>query len=186
MRREIARLHRQLAVTMIYVTHDQVEAMTLGDRIAVMHAGRVMQVASPSVLYDTPDNTFTAGFIGSPPMNLIPGRAAGGRLLVAGLDASLPLPAGPAEGAEVLLGVRPEHLEIVTADASGEGEGIPAIVEIAEPLGHEVLLGLRAGERELVARVAPDGAPKAGDRVLARPDRGRLLLFDAATGARIT
>ena len=186
MRREIARLHRQLAVTMIYVTHDQVEAMTLGDRIAVMHAGRVMQVASPSVLYDTPANTFTAGFIGSPPMNLIPGRATGDRLLVAGLDASLPLPAGPADGAEVLLGVRPEHLQIVPAGVSGEGGGIPAIVEIAEPLGHEVLLGLRAGDRELVARVAPDGAPKAGDRVLARPDRGRLLLFDAATGTRIT
>ena len=185
MRREIARLHRLLAVTMIYVTHDQVEAMTLGDRIAVMHAGRVMQVASPAVLYERPANTFTAGFIGSPPMNLIPGRAAGGRLVVAGLEASLPVPHGSADAGDVLLGVRPEHLRIVPA-ADGPGDaGIPALVEIAEPLGHEVLLGLRAGDRELVARVPPDNAAAAGDRVLVRPDPARLHLFDAESGTRI-
>ena len=183
MRREIARLHRLLSVTMIYVTHDQVEAMTLGDRIAVMHAGRVMQVASPSVLYATPANTFTAGFIGSPPMNLISGRVTRGRLAIEGLHASIPIPSEPTDGDEVLLGVRPEHLRI-GAPGTG-GEGIPAVVEIAEPLGHEVLLGLRAGDRELVARVPPDGAAAAGDHVLVRPDPARLHFFDGASGVRI-
>ncbi len=183
MRREIARLHRLLAVTMIYVTHDQVEAMTLGDRIAVMHAGRVMQVASPAVLYERPANTFTAGFIGSPPMNLLPARAAGGRIAVEAAGASLPAPAGVPDGTELLLGVRPEHLRVVPA--SEGGAGMPAVVEIAEPLGHEVLLGLQAGDRELVARVPPEAAPAAGDRVVARPDPARVHFFEAGSGARI-
>jgi multiple sugar transport system ATP-binding protein len=183
MRRELARLHRQLGATMIYVTHDQVEAMTLGERIAVMHAGRVMQTASPAVLYETPANTFTAGFIGSPPMNLLPGRIEGGRFFIRGLESALPVPPGAA-GDDVLLGVRPEHLRVVPA-GDGQAEGLPATVEIAEPLGHEVLLGLRAGDFDLVARVGPDGAPRPGDRFLASPDPARVHLFDPGTGARI-
>ena len=186
MRREIARLHRQLGVTMIYVTHDQVEAMTLGDRIAVMHAGRVMQVASPGTIYDAPANTFTAEFIGSPPMNLLPGHLADGRVTVSGFEAVLPVPGVPGSRGDVILGVRPEHLRILPTSASDAATHIPAVVELAEPLGHEVLVGLRAGDRDLVARVAPEGAPHAGDRVAVWPDAARVHLFERASGTRLT
>ena len=191
MRRELARLHRLLRVTMIYVTHDQVEAMTLGDRIAVMSRGRVMQIATPATLYGTPANVFTAGFIGSPPMNLIRGRVADGRLVPAGFPTPIQLPSAIAAaaptGAEVILGVRPEHLRVSSLPAaSTDPTALTATVEIAEPLGHEVLLGLRTGETDLVARIPPTGAPSAGDQVTVSPDPSRLHLFDADSGARLS
>ncbi|HEU5049697.1 MAG TPA: sn-glycerol-3-phosphate ABC transporter ATP-binding protein UgpC [Gemmatimonadales bacterium] len=186
MRRELARLHRHLGATMIYVTHDQVEAMTLGDRIAVMHAGRVMQVAAPGVLYDAPANVFTAGFIGSPPMNLIRGRVEGGRF-AAGTAAAIPLPASvPVTGGrEVVLGVRPEHLGVRRALPGASPGRLAATVEIAEPLGHEVLLGLRADEADLVARIPPGDVPAPGDQVLLEPDAAHLHFFDPGSGDRL-
>ncbi|HLS47119.1 MAG TPA: sn-glycerol-3-phosphate ABC transporter ATP-binding protein UgpC [Gemmatimonadales bacterium] len=187
MRREIARLHRLLGVTMIYVTHDQVEAMTLGDRIAVMNRGRVMQVAPPATLYDTPANLFTAGFIGSPPMNLIPGRVEARTFIPAGIAGRIPLGTAAAatpEGSDLVLGVRPEHLRVASGSPDSAA-GFPATVELAEPLGHEVLLGLRSGTTDLVARMPPTGSVRAGEQVRLTPDQGYLHLFDAASEDRL-
>jgi len=179
MRREIAALHRRLGATSIYVTHDQVEAMTLGDRIVVMHAGRVEQIDTPTALYARPATTFVAGFIGSPPMNLVPLDAVAG----------LPLPPAIATLAagrdRALLGVRPEHVG-VRAEPPAVGEcALVLDLELAEPLGHEALVHGRRGGVELTARVAPQPLPAPGTPLTFTLDPARLHLFDAATGVRL-
>jgi multiple sugar transport system ATP-binding protein len=194
MRRELATLHRRLGATMLYVTHDQVEAMTLGDRIVVMHEGRVRQVDSPANVYDRPHDTFVAGFLGSPPMNLLAGlpvhRDGSWRVqLTAASALELELPpalwaaAERAQSRPVIVGIRPEHL---TAEPIAAGEGpagsILAVVELAEPLGHEQLLHLRAGGLTLAVRGAPGKRPDSGSRVAVRIAPDRLHLFDGATG----
>jgi multiple sugar transport system ATP-binding protein len=194
MRRELAAIHRRLGATMLYVTHDQVEAMTLGDRIVVMHEGRVRQVDTPANVYEHPHDTFVAGFLGSPPMNLLRGALVrdGERRLVqlAGAPAvKIALPerlwraAAAAAGREVILGVRPEHLE-VRAGALGDGS-FPATLELAEPLGHEHLLHLRVGDAKLTARSGPATWPPMGSTLYARPATDRLHLFDAETGVTL-
>ncbi len=186
LRREIGRLHRRLSATMIYVTHDQVEAMTLGDRIVVMQAGHVQQVASPAELYGRPANVFVAGFIGSPPMNLLPGRIEDSAVLLDGGAGSVAFGARPgpeaASGTRVILGIRPEDLGRPASD--GE-PGLDFLVDSVEPLGHEVLVGAKAGTAEVVARMAPRSAPEAGARVRLRPDPERLHFFMEATGQRL-
>jgi multiple sugar transport system ATP-binding protein len=187
MRREIARLHRQLGTTMIYVTHDQVEAMTLGDRIVVLRDGRVQQVADPGELYASPRNAFVAGFIGTPPMNLMAGTLVAGTSPVFrsrdGL-ATLPLDerwrdlVAARSGQAVLLGVRPEDVHPVT-----EG-GFPMRVDLVEPLGNEILIYASVGGVELVSRAAPGRAPVAGTAVRLAPDQGTMHFFDAETGER--
>ena len=183
MRREIGRLHRELGTTMIYVTHDQVEAMTLGDRIAVMSAGRLQQVDTPLGLYERPANLFVAGFIGSPPMNLIPGTVTsaaggqGGRLFRSSSgDVSLVLDRraapGIADGGTVTLGVRPEGLRV-----DGEDAPIRGRVDLVEPLGSETLVHVEVGQTTLVARFTGDGLPRAGDSVGLEPDLGRAHWF---------
>jgi len=160
MRAELARLHARLGTTMVYVTHDQVEAMTLGDRIVVMNQGRVQQVAEPMALYQRPANRFVAGFIGSPAMNFLPGRLTGegfqpeegGAPLAIGSG----LPAGPAT-----LGLRPESLDVDPGlPALGEAE-----LEVVERMGHETLAHFRLFGQTCVARLAPDAALAAGRRV---------------------
>ncbi len=185
LRREIGRLHRRLSATMIYVTHDQIEAMTLGDRIVVMQGGHVQQVATPAELYERPANLFVAGFIGSPPMNLLPGRIEGGKVRLDGGDTLESGAAGGAgapapDGTRVILGVRPEDL--LPADP-GPG-ALACVVESAEPLGHEVLLGARAGSAELVARLPPRTRAEVGAPIGLRPDPARLHYFLEATGER--
>ncbi|NUP54204.1 MAG: sn-glycerol-3-phosphate ABC transporter ATP-binding protein UgpC, partial [Gemmatimonadaceae bacterium] len=156
MRRELAAIHQRLGATMLYVTHDQVEAMTLGDRIVVMHEGRVRQVDTPANVYDHPHDTFVAGFLGSPPMNLLAGTLVqrDGRWLVRLTDAptlELALPpalaaAAPrASSGSVIVGIRPEHLAAGPSDGASASDRITATVELAEPLGHEQLLHLRSG-----------------------------------------
>ena len=199
MRLELARLHARLDATMIYVTHDQVEAMTMGDRIVVMNAGEIQQAAEPMELYRRPANLFVAGFIGSPPMNLIEGRVeghAGGRSFVAGSgrDRSaglrFPLPAAvlamlPADAERVVLGLRAELLTLRPSQRGG-GCFFEAQVELVEPLGAETLLHLRAGEHRLVARAEGASPLRPGAAVAPgfRPEEATY--FDEATGRAIT
>jgi multiple sugar transport system ATP-binding protein len=177
MRSEIRELHQRLGTTTVYVTHDQIEAMTMADRIVVMRDGRISQVGAPLELYDRPTNTFVAGFIGSPSMNLIDGVVQGGRFHAPGID--LPLPALPdvAEGRKITYGIRPEHL---TLSASG----LPVQVVVVEPTGAEIHLVLRAGERELTVVLRERQAFAPGQTLYLAPMPEMIHLFDE-TGERI-
>ncbi len=176
MRTEIRELHQRLKTTTVYVTHDQIEAMTMADKIVVLNAGRIEQVGSPLELYNKPANTFVAGFIGSPKMNLIEGVAKDGRFTAPGLD--LPLPPGAADGRRVTYGIRPEHLALTS-------DGTQAQIVVVEPTGAEIHLVLRAGEQELVAVVRERQAFKPGQVLHVTPDLSQVHLFDTATGERI-
>jgi len=174
MRVELKRLHARLGATMIYVTHDQTEAMTLADRIAVLRAGTLEQVGSPTELYLKPANRFVARFIGTPEMNVVDGKIAGERFQ--GTDFSIPL-SGYSEG-DATLGIRPEDLSIVD---KGDAE---AIVDVVENLGWESLLHLRIGSSELTARVETANAPKPGSGVSLLFRRDRIHLF-SSQGTRL-
>ncbi|HEU4630098.1 MAG TPA: sn-glycerol-3-phosphate ABC transporter ATP-binding protein UgpC [Gemmatimonadaceae bacterium] len=192
-RREIARLHRQLGATVLYVTHDQVEAMTLGDRIVVLNQGRVQQVDTPMGLYERPRNLFVATFIGSPAMNLVNGvlqRTAEHGLRFQGDGGAFEL-ALPADAADIgargtrpaTLGVRPEHLAPVDAARPG---AIRLQLDAVEPLGNEVLLHGRVGELDLTARVIPGPRlPAPGEVVALVPDATHVHLFDRESGLRL-
>jgi multiple sugar transport system ATP-binding protein len=189
MRTEIARLHRSLAATMVYVTHDQVEAMTLGQRIVVMKDGEIQQIDTPMALYRRPANVFVATFLGSPAMNLLRGRvvAEGGKpglALSEGL--MLPLPAADIDpawlGREVDLGLRPEH---VRRCAAGETADFGAMLEMLEPVGSEAFAYLRYGSHALVARFAPDDLPESGITVPLRIAPGHVHVFAADDGRRL-
>jgi multiple sugar transport system ATP-binding protein len=180
---------------MLYVTHDQVEAMTLGDRIVVMHDGRVRQVDTPANVYDRPHDTFVAGFLGSPPMNLLPatlvqheGRWAAQLTDAPGVRLSLPaaLAAAAAAGraSAVVVGVRPEHLPASAEPKPGPGS-FTATLELAEPLGHEQLLHLSAGTARITVRGAPGARPEIGSTMHVSAIPERLHLFDAASGVSL-
>jgi multiple sugar transport system ATP-binding protein len=202
MRAELKRIHQQLGITTVYVTHDQVEAMTLGDRIAVMSGGRLQQLGDPQEVYDRPANVFVAGFIGSPAMNLLKARAQNGTVTAGAL--SLPMPGVP--DGELILGLRPEVLE--AGGAGSDGPVVAVIVDVVEPLGDEVLVhGTVAGEvaesgaeeddlgvlavgisdarAPVTVRLDPRARPVPGDEMLLRVDVGRVHLFDARTGDAI-
>jgi multiple sugar transport system ATP-binding protein len=189
-RREIARLHQQLGATMLYVTHDQVEAMTLGDRIVVLDAGRVQQVDTPMRLYDDPRNTFVAAFIGSPAMNLIAGTVLtrdGATLFRSSGDGfTLPLSAdwaarlGSMAGRSVVLGIRPEDID-VAPDIEPSAGAVRVRLDVVEPLGNEAFLSARVGAQELTARVPPRRLPPAGAEVTLVFQRERMHFFDAET-----
>jgi multiple sugar transport system ATP-binding protein len=190
-RTEIAKLHRQLGATMLYVTHDQVEAMTLGNRIAVMHQGRILQVDTPLSLYDAPATRFVAGFLGSPPMNFLDGvivSTGGGRFRSPGCAIEFALsPArwgwlsAPAES-PVTLGVRPEALRLVDGGGPTECPIAEAVVELAELLGNEVLLHTIVGGQRLTLRLPPGQPPAPGSRVTIGFDPERLHFFHPTTG----
>jgi multiple sugar transport system ATP-binding protein len=188
MRREIARLHQQLGTTMIYVTHDQVEAMTLGDRIAVLNRGEMQQVDTPTELYQRPGNTFVAGFIGTPPMNLLPGELTGSSVQVSGTEWNVRLPGGAALPADttrpVVLGIRPEDLEHGEPHADGPPNLVSARVELVELLGGEVLVHLSRGPVDLTARLPAPYRGDGGELQLMLP-ADRLHLFDAKSGQRL-
>ena len=183
MRTEIKELHQRLKTTSIYVTHDQIEAMTMADKIVVMRDGVVEQIGDPLSLYDRPANTFVAGFIGSPAMNMVPGTArvngAGTRIEFAG-GTTLPLPLGAraADGQAVLYGIRPEHCSL--ADS-----GLPSEVVVVEPTGADTQLYCRFNGQEITSLVRDRAHCRAGDRVNLKPDLARAHLFDTATGARL-
>ena len=183
MRREIARLHRQLGATMVYVTHDQVEAMTLGDRIVVLDKGQVQQIAPPMTLYEKPRNTFVAGFIGSPAMNFVSGEIAQGgtqfRARGGTFSVELGRTAGGGQrvagGQEVILGVRPENVRVAKP---GDAASVRLRLDLVEPMGNEVFLHASAGEHEFTARVAPQPLPEPGADVALALDAERLHFFD--------
>ena len=197
MRAEIKRLHRHLGATVVYVTHDQAEAMTLATRIAVLHDGTIQQCAPPQELYDCPANIYVAGFIGSPTMNFIPGlvTVADGRTgAIVGDGLFLPLPnAGDAlaerQGTEVILGIRPEAIsrpEGGVAAAHPSRIAVRCPVSALEPTGADILVRLRLGGRDAVARVAPGQAPDPGEAAAFAIDTSRIIAFDPRTEDRIT
>jgi len=199
MRREISALHQRLGATMVYVTHDQTEAMTMGDRIVVMNAGRIQQIGTPMELYDHPVNVFVAGFIGSPAMNLVTGTVERGdglrfRSLAASfLDFPVPTRAAallePYQGRELVLGIRPEAIQVADGGRLAE-DAVPATarLDLVEPLGNETLLSLTAGDgspQPLVARVPPRPLPPTGSSIALGIDTARMHFFDAATQAAL-
>jgi multiple sugar transport system ATP-binding protein len=176
MRAEIAALQARLGVTTVYVTHDQSEAMTLGDRVAVLADGRLQQCDTPRELYARPANTFVAGFIGSPAMNLCSCACDNGAVELGGVR--VPVPAGTPHG-EIVVGLRPESLDVAP-------EGIPAEVEVVEEIGADSYVFAAADVGKLVARVETKRAPERGERISLRPRAEEAHLFDPASGARIS
>ena len=184
MRTEIKELHQRLKTTSIYVTHDQIEAMTMADKIVVMRDGIVEQTGTPLDLYDTPVNIFVAGFIGSPAMNLVPGvaRINGAAPVVefdGGVRLPLPTSARASDGQPVLYGMRPEHCVL------SPGGGLPAEVVVVEPTGADTQLFCRFNGQELTSLVRDRVTCKAGDHVALAPDVDRAHLFDAKSGVRL-
>jgi multiple sugar transport system ATP-binding protein len=185
MRIEIKALHQRLKTTTIYVTHDQIEAMTLADKIVVMHDGRVEQIGAPLDLYDRPGNLFVAGFIGSPAMNFFRGaiRHNGKAEFVSPGGISLPVEArqsvpGVIDGRPAVYGIRPEHFTL--AD-----DGVDAEIQVVEPTGSETQLVAKLGGQEMLAVFRERHAFKPGDRVRLKPDTRLVHLFDEATGKRL-
>jgi multiple sugar transport system ATP-binding protein len=194
-RTEISKLHARLGATMIYVTHDQVEAMTMGDRICVMKDGNIMQVAAPLALYNHPDNLFVAGFIGSPPMNFFTGtlRRVGGhvsfvednpgeRPLTVALDETLAGKSSAHLDRAIIFGVRPEAIhDSLTVASPDPARTAEVKVEVAEPMGSETLLYLDTGATTFIARVSPTDRFDAGQKVSVTFDLTHAHLFDPAT-----
>ncbi|MEM5299342.1 sn-glycerol-3-phosphate ABC transporter ATP-binding protein UgpC [Burkholderia sp. JPY481] len=184
MRTEIKALHQRLRTTTIYVTHDQVEAMTMADRIVVLKDGLVEQVGTPLELYDTPRNAFVAGFIGSPSMNFIHGHLDlnNGAHVVTDGGLQLPLAARPnaEQGARVIYGARPEDFRL---DASGRG--LPAEVVVVEPTGSETQIAVRFAGQDLIVAYRERIDARPGDRIHLLPRGERTHLFDAHSGARL-
>ena len=206
MRREIARLHQELKVTMIYVTHDQVEAMTLGDRIVVMSKGHVMQIDTPINLYEKPKNRFVAGFIGNPAMNFVSGTVEGGgpqpsdnemkaewrsRFVAEGGDWEINLPsrvAAPltsARGKAITLGIRPEDVSVVAGPRVAPATAT-ARLDLVESLGNETFIYARAGRHDFTARISPTQTlPPLGANVVLAFNLERAHFFDAINGERV-
>src|SRR3954447_15943827 len=192
MRVELKKLHQRLGTTAIYVTHDQVEAMTLGDRVVVMKDGVVQQVGEPLELYNMPANKFVAGFIGSPAMNFanVTVTEANGSLLAENSGLRITLPGETAQrlrghvGREITLGVRPEDLT-VAGPAEADHPSFDAVIEVVEQLGSEILLDMKVGEGMMVASVEPSVRVKVRDKLRLAMRPSRLHVFDAKTEAAI-
>ena len=204
MRREIARLHQELDATMIYVTHDQVEAMTLGDRIVVMNKGCVQQIDTPMNLYDHPRNRFVAGFIGSPAMNFVDGRIVAGdslQFVAEGNAFTFAVPPALAERVQGLenraltLGIRPEDVSVALESGptifAGESTIVhppitaPARLDLVEALGNEVFIYASIGPYVITARIAPQPLPKLGEPITLAFDLAKSHFFDRETGDRV-
>ncbi len=194
MRTEIKKLHLRVGKTTIYVTHDQIEAMTLASRIAVMHQGSIQQFDEPQAVYDRPSNMFVAGFMGSPSMNFIPAdliQANGASAVkipapdggTSTLALAQPLARAPANG-KVVLGVRPEHLFRFADDLKARKPALASLsapVEVVEPTGAETMALMKIGGRDVVGRFDPDGAPRLGELLPLGIDMAHACLFDPET-----
>ncbi len=192
MRTEIRELHQRLKTTSIYVTHDQIEAMTMADKIVVMNGGRVEQIGSPLELYDFPANLFVAGFIGSPAMNFLDGSLltnSAGRAVRVASDCVVPVDATQQpDGRQVVLGVRPEHLIISNSKPGGAAEhdpGIDAEVIVTEPTGADTQVFCRVGGKEVVAISRERHLFAPATRIRLTPQTGKTCLFDAESGQRL-
>jgi multiple sugar transport system ATP-binding protein len=184
MRTEIKELHQRLKTTSVYVTHDQIEAMTMADRIVVMHDGVVEQVGEPLHLYDHPANLFVAGFIGSPAMNFINAtikRNGGAPSAIAPDGTVLPLSAqaGGRDGQKVVYGIRPEHLDLT------DGAGLPSEVVVVEPTGAEILVFTHMAGQEVAVVFKERHKFRPGDKISLTPHPGTIHLFDKETGDRV-
>jgi multiple sugar transport system ATP-binding protein len=183
MRTEIKEWHQRLKTTTVYVTHDQIEAMTMADRIVVMHDGLVEQIGAPLELYDRPANIFVAGFIGSPAMNFLSGkiRTNGTATFVGNGGLEIPLGSAPAasDGRPIILGVRPEHFTVAP-------DGVPVEVVVVEPTGSETLLAVRVGGHEMTCLFRDRVLPSPGETIRIRPDPGLVHVFDEQTGLRLS
>jgi multiple sugar transport system ATP-binding protein len=178
MRSEIKELHQRLKVTTVYVTHDQIEAMTMADKIVVMEHGHIRQAGPPLELYDRPANLFVAGFIGSPAMNLLSGRIADGMFHADG-GAMLPLPPGCTHAGPVWYGIRPEHLRL-------DPQGIPAIVQVVEPMGSETQVSLKIGETALSGVFRERISQRPGEVLNIAPEPMLIHLFGKESGQRLS
>ena len=185
MRTEIKALHQRLKTTSVYVTHDQIEAMTMADRIVVMHDGRVEQIGTPLELYDRPDNLFVAGFIGSPAMNFIEGTFKLGRapVCVSADGTELPIGRKPdqaTDGQSVIYGIRPAHL-----DLGGPSEGVGATIEVIEPTGADTQVFVRMAGQAVTAVFTERHVFNPGDAIRLRPRLDMVHLFDKTTGRKL-
>ncbi len=191
MRAEISKLQKRLKTTTVYVTHDQVEAMTMGDRIAILKDGDLQQVGSPLEVYEQPANMFVASFIGTPPMNLVPARIVDGGVSIEGKAFKLAVPEkwrqrlSGQEGREVVVGIRPEHLFASEEAVTGERGSLEIQVEVVEPLGHENIVHGKLGEEFITATMDPQQSPRVGDAATVTVELGGLHLFDAKTEASL-
>jgi multiple sugar transport system ATP-binding protein len=194
MRSELIKLHYQLEATMIYVTHDQVEAMTMGDRIVIMNNGEIQQVGAPMEVYDQPINMFVAGFIGSPAMNFFQGKltAQNSDLFVDLGKFTVKLPKsqinrfGNHVNQRVVFGIRPENISDREEAGEHQQERVPAMVNVVEPLGSEVIVELSAGDHTFVGRLDPTTTARPMHEMAVYFDMGRFHLFDAETGINLT
>ncbi len=190
MRAEISKLHQRLQTTFIYVTHDQVEAMTMATRIAVINKGVVQQIDNPQNLYDRPDNLFVAGFIGSPAMNFFPAklRKDNGRLFVESEGFAIPIPQEKAqpyfayEGKNVIFGIRPENIhDPHFTPPNIHAENVEALIDVTELMGNEIFLHLLSGKNNFVARIDPRSKLRVGEKAQLAFDMDSFHIFDAET-----
>jgi ABC-type sugar transport system ATPase subunit len=179
---ELVELHKRVGTTVVYVTHDQVEAMTMATRVAIMSMGQLQQVGTPQEVYDRPINTFVAQFIGTPPMNCVPAKVSADATAIELPGGTLPMPSGlehgPAAGAEVIVGVRPEHLRVDPAGTLG------VEVRAVEWLGHECLISASVGDATLTIREVGMSASEAGTAIRLAVDPGHVHVFDPTTTER--
>jgi multiple sugar transport system ATP-binding protein len=194
MRTEIKKLHRRVATTVVYVTHDQVEAMTLADRIVLMRDGEIEQIGEPGEIYNAPSSTYVASFLGSPTMNLVPAEivpAANG--LAVRIDGRIVWPVPPERleryaawrGKPVIFGLRPESFAWHPDTGGGDGARLDAVAEVIEPLGSDTLVFFNLAYTEMAARLPPDCHCAPGEPFSVYPDLRRMHLFDAATGSAL-
>ena len=181
-RAEIKALSQELKTTMVFVTHDQIEAMTMADRIVVLQSGTIQQYDTPETVYERPANQFVAGFIGSPAMNFFPVEWRDGRAILSRAGTAVPLDAETAgrlsQAGNAVLGIRPEHFAV----APGAADGIAIDVKLVEPLGSDTLIHFDLAGGSAIARVDPALRPKVGDHITLRPQSGKAHLFDAGNG----
>ena len=193
MRAEISKLQRSLQTTTVYVTHDQVEAMTMGHRIAIMKDGKLQQVGTPLEVYEQPVNLFVASFIGTPPMNFVPCTISEGGAALVASGFTVPVPAelrartAGRDGRRMMLGLRPESLREEGHETTGARatQSIHATIELVEPLGYEVVIHGRVGDDLLIAKAEPHKAPAVGDRMALEIDLAGLQVFDVETEMRL-
>ncbi|MEO8218650.1 MAG: sn-glycerol-3-phosphate ABC transporter ATP-binding protein UgpC [Acidobacteriota bacterium] len=191
MRAEITRIQQRLQTTSVYVTHDQIEAMTMGSRIAVMNGGTIQQLGTPLEVYDKPRNLFVAQFIGTPPMNFVKATIVENGATLKGTSFDIPVPqklrssTAAHDGKAVVVGIRPENIHEPGVASRGEVAQVSATVELVEQLGNEVIAHTRAGEYLLVAAFEPHTVPKSGDAVELQIETEFLHLFDAETEKRL-
>ncbi len=179
MRAEIKELHQRLQTTTIYVTHDQIEAMTMADKIVVMNGGNVEQIGAPLELYDRPENLFVAGFIGSPAMNFLRGRAEAGAFRTAnGITLPLPDRRNSGEGQALVYGVRPEHFLL-------RDDGVAATVHVIEPTGSETQVMAHLGDTPIIGAFRERITARPGETIRLAPDPALVHLFDEKTGQRL-